>query len=100
MKDKIAIVTGGAQGIGYAIAERFLREKAKVLIADVDDKAGAQAAKSLSKIGAVKYMHCNVAERLDVHNLVASAIDDFGRIDVLVNNAGIVRAGLRCYARR
>ncbi len=90
LKDKIVIVTGAAQGIGYAIAERFLREKARVIIADVDDKTGQQAEKTLRKIGTVKYVHCNVAERLDVHNLVAGAIDEYGRIDVLVNNAGIV----------
>ncbi len=90
LENKIAIITGGAQGIGYAIAERFLREKARVIIADVDDKVGMAAAKKLKKIGSVKYVHCNVAERLDVHNLIAGAIDDFGHIDILVNNAGIV----------
>jgi len=90
LENKIAIITGGAQGIGYAIAERFLREKARVIIADIDDKLGNEAAKTLKKIGSVKYVHCNVAERLDVHNLIAGAIDDFGHIDILVNNAGIV----------
>ena len=87
---KVAIVTGAAQGIGYAIAERFLREKAKVIIADVDDKVAAKSEKALQKIGTVRYVHCNVAERLDVHNLVARAIDEFEQIDILVNNAGIV----------
>jgi len=90
LENKIAIVTGGAQGIGYAIAERFLREKAKVVIADVDDKTGEKAEIALRKIGTVKYIHCDVAERLNVHNLVAGTLDEFGRIDVLVNNAGIV----------
>lgn len=90
LENKVAIVTGGAQGIGYAIAERFLREKARVVIADVDDKAGATAEKALRKIGTVKYIHCNVAERLDVHNLVAATLDEFGQIDTLVNNAGVV----------
>ncbi len=90
LSDKVAIVTGGAQGIGYAIAERFLREKAKVVIADVDNKTGEAAEKALRKIGTVKYIHCNVAERLDVHNLIAGTLDAFGRIDILVNNAGVV----------
>lgn len=93
LENKVAIVTGAAQGIGYAIAERFLRDKAKVVIADVDDKKGAEAEKALRKIGTVKYVHCNVAEKLDVHNLVAGAIDEYGQIDVLVNNAGIVSGG-------
>ena len=90
LENKVAIVTGAAQGIGYAIAERYLREKARVIIADVDDKTGHKAEKALRKIGSVKYVHCNVAERLDVHNLIAGAIDEYGRIDILVNNAGIV----------
>ncbi|MGI9352112.1 MAG: SDR family NAD(P)-dependent oxidoreductase [Rhizobiaceae bacterium] len=89
LENKVAIVTGGAQGIGYAIAERFLREKAKVVIADIDDKTGEAAEKVLKKIGAVKYIHCNVSESLDVHNLVAGTLDEFGKIDVLVNNAGV-----------
>lgn len=90
LKDKVAIVTGGAQGIGYAIAERFLREKAKVIIADIDDRSGATAETALRKIGTVKFQHCNVAERLDVHNLIAATLDEFQQIDVLVNNAGMV----------
>ncbi|MEM9277986.1 MAG: SDR family oxidoreductase [Pseudomonadota bacterium] len=90
LENKVAIVTGGAQGIGYAIAERFLREKANVVIADIDDKTGEAAETALRKIGTVKYIHCNVAERLDVHNLIAGTIDEFGKIDILVNNAGVV----------
>ena len=90
LENKVAIVTGGAQGIGYAIAERFLREKARVVIADIDDKTGAAAEKALRKIGTVKFLHCNVAERLDVHNLVAATLDEFEKIDILVNNAGMV----------
>lgn len=93
LENKIAVITGGAQGIGYAIAERFLREKAKVIIADIDDKIGHKAEQTLRKIGNVSYIHCNVAERLDVHNLIAGAIDEYGRIDILVNNAGIVSGG-------
>ena len=93
LENKVAVITGGSQGIGYAIAERFLREKAKVIIADIDDKTGQKAKQALRKIGTVSYVHCNVAERLDVHNLIAGAIDEYGRIDVLVNNAGIVSGG-------
>ncbi|MEM9332921.1 MAG: SDR family oxidoreductase [Pseudomonadota bacterium] len=90
LENKVAIITGGAQGIGYAVAERFLREKAKVVIADIDDKTGLTAEKNLRKIGTVKYIHCNVAEGLDVHNLVAGTMNEFGKIDILVNNAGVV----------
>ncbi|APH70219.1 SDR family NAD(P)-dependent oxidoreductase [Aquibium oceanicum] len=87
---KVAIVTGAAGGIGYAIAERFLREKAKVVIADVDTEKGAAAEKDLARLGEVQYMKADVGRRLDVHNLVAAAIDAYGDIDILVNNAGIV----------
>lgn len=90
LSEKVAIITGGAHGIGYAIAERFLREKARVIIADVDSKNGEAAETALRKIGTVKFIKCNVAESLDVHNLIAGTLDEFGRIDILVNNAGIV----------
>ena len=90
LENKVAIVTGGAQGIGYAIAERYLREGAEVVICDIDDDQGEAAETASRKIGRTKYLHCNVAEKLDVHNMVASALDEFGNIDILVNNAGIV----------
>ena len=86
----VTIITGGAQGIGYAIAERFLRDKAKVIIADIDNKAGKAAESALNKIGPAKFVTCNVAEKLDVHNLITDAIDTYGQIDCLVNNAGMV----------
>jgi NAD(P)-dependent dehydrogenase (short-subunit alcohol dehydrogenase family) len=87
---KIAIVTGAAGGIGYAIAERFLREKAKVIVADIDPEKGEKAEKDLSLLGEVRFVKSDVGKRLDVHNLIAAAIDGFGDIDILVNNAGIV----------
>lgn len=90
MEGKTAIVTGAAGGIGYAIAERFLREKAKVVIADVDSEKGMAAERDLARLGDVQFMKADVGRRLDVHNLVAAAVDAHGDIDVLVNNAGIV----------
>ncbi|MEX6508749.1 SDR family NAD(P)-dependent oxidoreductase [Jiella sp. M17.18] len=90
---RVAIVTGGAKGIGYAIARRYLHDGAKVVIADIDEKAGAAAAAELADFGEVRAVVCNVAERLHVHNLVASALDAFGDIDILVNNAGMVHKG-------
>ncbi|MEC9343584.1 MAG: SDR family oxidoreductase [Pseudomonadota bacterium] len=93
LENKVAVVTGGARGIGYAIAERFARDKAKVVIADVDDEAGEAAEKELNRINTAHYRRCDVAGKLDVHNLVASTLDEFGGIDILVNNAGIVAGG-------
>lgn len=90
MENKTAIITGGARGIGYAVAERFLRDGANVVICDMDDSAGEKAASELSKIGEVRYVHADVGERLDVHNLLASTNDAFGDIDILINNAGIL----------
>jgi glucose 1-dehydrogenase len=90
LERKTAIVTGGAQGIGLAIAERFVEEGMKVVIADIDDGAGQDAADRLSKIGEALYVHCDVADRLDVRNLLAKSIEAYGEIDVLVANAGIV----------
>ena len=92
LEGKVAIVTGGAKGIGRAIAERFLRDGARVAIADLDDKAGEATERALAEFGPVKYFAVDVSERLDVHNLVASTVDQFGEIDILVNNAGIVHA--------
>ncbi|MCP4319890.1 MAG: 3-oxoacyl-ACP reductase FabG [Hyphomicrobiales bacterium] len=89
MDGKNAIVTGGAKGIGYAIAKRYLRDGARVIIADQDEKAGEAACDDLSELGDVQFVAANVAERLDVRNLVAKALDAFGDIDILVNNAGI-----------
>lgn len=88
--NKVAIVTGAAQGIGYAVAERLLRDGARVIIADVNDDEGSRAVETLGEFGPVRYVHCNVGERLDVHNLVASTIEVYGDIDILVNNAGVV----------
>ena len=90
---KVAIVTGGAKGIGLAIARRFLQDGAKVVIADVDEKSGQAAVADLKSLGEVRFAVCDVSNRLHVHNLVATALDEFGEIDILVNNAGIVSKG-------
>jgi NAD(P)-dependent dehydrogenase (short-subunit alcohol dehydrogenase family) len=87
---KTAIVTGGAAGIGRAIVERFVTDGAKVMIADVDEARGRAAADAFSGQGEVRFHKTNVAQRSDVEALVAAAVAAFGRIDVLVNNAGIV----------
>jgi glucose 1-dehydrogenase len=85
-----AIVTGAAGGIGYAIAERFLDEGAKVIVADVDQKRGESAVRQLDQIGDVRFVRADMGIGADIENLVAAAIGAFGGIDILVNNAGIV----------
>ena len=93
LSGKTAIVTGAAQGIGYAIAKRFRTDGARVVGSDINDDAGQQAVDELSALGEVIYCHADVGERLDVHNLIATTIDQFGEIDILVINAGIVIGG-------
>lgn len=92
LESKVAIVTGGAKGIGLAICRRFLADGARVVLVDNDEKAGAAAEADLADLGEVRFVAADVGERLDVHNLVAAALDAFGEIDILVNNAGIVHA--------
>ena len=89
---RTAIVTGGAKGIGLAIVRRLVAEGARVMIADMDEVAGAAAVDALSGSGDVLFTATDVSQRLDVHNLVAKTIDAFGSINALVNNAGIVHA--------
>jgi len=93
LENKVAIVTGGARGIGFAIAERFISDGARVVIADVDDEAGNAAAERLDSLGSVRFVHCDVGEKLSVRNLLATTVDAFGDIDILVNNAGVVHKG-------
>ena len=92
LENKSAIITGGAQGIGLAVARRFLDDGARVVIADKDEDAGSEAMSMLGELGAARFIHCDVSDRLSVRNLVAGTVDAFGQIDVLVNNAGIVHS--------
>lgn len=87
--DRVCIVTGGAQGIGEACARRFAREGARVVIADVDDARGNALAAELPQ---ALYVRCDVGDKAQVDALVAQVLAAHGRIDVLVNNAGIFRA--------
>jgi NAD(P)-dependent dehydrogenase (short-subunit alcohol dehydrogenase family) len=82
---KVTLITGGAQGIGAACAERFAREGAKVVICDVDKRKGALLAKKLK----ADFIACDVGDKAQVDAAVAQTLALHGRIDVLVNNAGI-----------
>ncbi len=90
LENKVAIVTGGAKGIGLAIGRRFAADGARVVLADVDEDAGSRAAEEIGALGAVRFVRCDVGDRADVDNLVASTVHVWGSVDVLVNNAGIV----------
>jgi NAD(P)-dependent dehydrogenase (short-subunit alcohol dehydrogenase family) len=91
LSGKVAAITGAAQGIGRACAERFLREGAAVVIADLNGAALAQTAHDLGHPDAVLAVETDVTRRADVEALVAAAIRRFGRLDIMLNNAGIAR---------
>ena len=94
MMEKVALVTGGAAGIGRATALRFAEEGGKVAICDLNEAAGMAAVAELGALGAEAMFHkVNVADRSEVRDWVAAVVARCGRIDVLVNNAGIVRDG-------
>jgi glucose 1-dehydrogenase len=85
LKNKIAVVTGAARGIGLAIAEEFRAQGAEVVMADVLDSEGKSEAARLK----ATYVHCDVSQASDAQNLVDETVKHHGAIDILVNNAGI-----------
>lgn len=96
MKDfsgKTVIVTGGAQGIGRGIAEYLLARKCQVVVADIDIEAGLELVEILSTPETMLFVHTDVSVEHDVSNCVAETLRFAGRIDGLVNNAGIARPG-------
>jgi NAD(P)-dependent dehydrogenase (short-subunit alcohol dehydrogenase family) len=86
LEGKVAIVTGGASGIGRGIVERFVAEGAKVVIADVQDELGATFAAGLGSDA--RFHHADVSDQAQVGQLVAAAVETFGGLHVMVNNAG------------
>ena len=88
LRDRVVIITGAAQGIGEACARRFAREGAHLLLADIDADRGQALAGALGG----SYLQCDVGDKAQVDALVATAMAQHGRIDVLVNNAGIFKA--------
>jgi 2-dehydro-3-deoxy-L-rhamnonate dehydrogenase (NAD+) len=89
LKNRVAVITGGAQGIGYATAERMLGSGASVVLWDLDGPLLAQAKESLGKFGRVGTARLELTDEAAVAQATTQAIAEFGRIDILVNNAGI-----------
>jgi NAD(P)-dependent dehydrogenase (short-subunit alcohol dehydrogenase family) len=93
LKDKVAIVTGGGAGIGQAIAERYAREGARVVVAEIDSERGEPTVRTIQQAGGeAVFVQTDVASEEQVRGLVEAVLTRFGRIDILVNNAAILIA--------
>jgi 3-oxoacyl-[acyl-carrier protein] reductase len=88
---RIAVITGGAQGLGFAIAEQFIAEGARVLLGDLDIDDTRAAAQALGGSEVARAVACDVTSASEVDHLIAAAVEEFGSVDVMVNNAGITR---------
>ncbi|KAF5620095.1 short-chain dehydrogenase reductase SDR [Fusarium sp. NRRL 52700] len=89
LKGKVAIITGGAQGMGKATAETFLKAGAKVVICDIQQDKGEEVAQELSKLGDILFCKTDISSSEEVTALVKFAVDKFGRLDCAVNNAAL-----------
>lgn len=99
LEGKVAIITGGASGIGAATAKLFVENGAKVIVADIQDKRGISLCKELAGVyddddldydSVVSYVHCDVTSDSDVKNAVDTAVSKYGKLDIMYNNAGIL----------
>lgn len=91
LKGKTAVITGAAQGLGYAIAEAFVSEGANVILGDLNEDLVKEAAAQLDVGNRAVGVACDVVSLAEVAGLVNTAVDTFGSLDVMVNNAGITR---------
>jgi NAD(P)-dependent dehydrogenase (short-subunit alcohol dehydrogenase family) len=91
LSGKVAVVTGAARGLGRACAGRFLQEGAKVVICDINAARLAETAKEIGQPDNLHSVEADITKRADVERLVAAAVKTFGRLDIMLNNAGIAR---------
>lgn len=91
LEGKVAIITGGGRGIGKATAKRFAEEGAKVAIVEFDEANGKAAADELSELTDVIFLQVDVSQRNQAQQMAQAVVDHFGKVDILLNNAGILR---------
>jgi 3-oxoacyl-[acyl-carrier protein] reductase len=92
LSGKVAIITGGGSGFGEGIAKRFAEEGAKVIVNDIDDAGGKRVAAEIEKVhgqGSAVYVHADVAKDAEVKAMIDACLARFGRLDIMVNNAGV-----------
>ena len=94
LKDKVVILTGASSGIGRSTAILFAKEGAKQVLSDVNDVEGKKTLEMVKREkGDALYMHCDVTKGTDVQKMVDQTLEKYGQIDILINNAGVVRVG-------
>lgn len=96
MKNKIAVITGGAQGFGAGIARALFSMKVNVVIADLNEESGSSLVNDLNKIKTVNravFVRCDVSDPESVKNLVSDTVREFGGLDIMISNAGVLKAG-------
>ncbi len=91
-ESKVALVTGGAQGIGRAVCQSLLNQGMTVICADIDMEAAEETVENYSSLGNIKAINLDVADEPSVQNCIQEVIETFGRLDVLINNAGLSTA--------
>ncbi|XP_065864945.1 short chain aldehyde dehydrogenase 1 [Euphorbia lathyris] len=89
LEGKVAVITGGASGIGACTVKLFVKHGAKVVIADVQDELGHSLCKEIGSEDVVTYVHCDVSSDSDVKNVVDSAVSKYGKLDIMFSNAGV-----------
>ncbi|EEF48735.1 short chain aldehyde dehydrogenase 1 [Ricinus communis] len=89
LEGKVAVITGGASGIGAGTAKLFVRNGAKVVVADVQDELGHNLCKQLGSEDIISYVHCDVTSDSDMKNAVDLAVSKYGKLDIMFSNAGI-----------
>ena len=94
LKGKVALITGGAGGIGKVTAEKFLKEGAIVVISDFNEEAGKLTQSELKQYGEVSFFQADVSNSTQIESMVGAVLEKYKKIDILLNNAGITIDGL------